>query len=360
MSEVRRIIHVDMDAFYASVEQRDDPALRGKPVAVGGQPGSRGVVAASSYEARAFGVRSAMPMARAVRLCPELVIVKPDFPRYRAASQQVLDIFRSCTPLVEPLSLDEAYLDVTENRWGEALATPVARRLKQRIREEVRLTASAGVAPNKFLAKIASGWQKPDGLTVISPGRVEAFLQQLPVGALWGVGPVTAGKLRKIGIERLVEVRTADPDALRRAVGSLAEVLRRLALGDDPRPVVPDRPYKSSSSENTYNEDLLALDAIRAEIERMARQTAAWLARKELLARTVTIKVRYADFSTVTRSHTAAAPTRDADEIAARALTLLERTDAGRRPIRLLGAGVHGLGGDDAAIGIPGVLQFED
>ncbi len=348
-----------MDAFYASVEQRDDPALRGKPVAVGGQPGSRGGVAASSYEARAFGVRSAMPMARALRLCPELVIVRPDFQRYRAASQQILEIFRSCTPLVEPLSLDEAYLDVSVNRWNEPLATPVAKRLKQHIREELRLTASAGVAPNKFLAKIASGWQKPDGLTVISPGRVEAFLQQLPVDALWGVGPVTAAKLRKIGIERLVEVRSADADLLRRAVGSLADVLKRLALGDDPRPVVPDRPYKSSSSENTYDEDLLALDAICAEIERMARQTAEWLARKELLARTVTIKVRYADFTTVTRSHSSA-PTRDPEEIVARALTLLERTEAGRRPIRLLGAGVHGLAGDDAAIGFPAALRFED
>lgn len=357
---VRRIIHVDMDAFYASVEQRDDPSLRGKPVAVGGQPGARGVVAASSYEARAFGVRSAMPMARAVRLCPDLVIVRPDFARYRAASQRILEIFRSCTNLVEPLSLDEAYLDVTDNRWGEPLATPVAKRLKQCIREETQLTASAGVAPNKFLAKIASGWRKPDGLTVISPGRVEAFLQQLPVDALWGVGPVTAGKLRKIGIERLVEVRTADPDVLRRAVGSLADALRRLALGDDPRPVVPDRPYKSSSSENTYNEDLLDLDAIRAEIERMARQTADWLERKGLLARTVTIKVRYADFTTVTRSHTAAAPTRDPGGIAARALTLLEHTDAGHRPIRLLGAGVHGLAGDNAAIGIPDELKFDD
>jgi DNA polymerase-4 len=295
-----------------------------------------------------------------VRLCPDLVIVRPDFPRYRAASQRILEIFRSCTPLVEPLSLDEAYLDVTDNRWGEPLATPVAKRLKQRILEETRLTASAGVAPNKFLAKIASGWQKPDGLTVISPGRVEAFLQQLPVDALWGVGPVTAGKLRKIGIQRLVEVRAADPDLLRRAVGGLADALRRLALGDDPRPVVPDRPSKSSSSENTYNEDLLDLDAIRAEIERMARQTAEWLARKGLLARTVTIKVRFANFATVTRSHTAAAPTRDPGEIAARALTLLERTDAGRRPIRLLGAGVHGLAGGDAAIGAPGILKFED
>ena len=356
----RRIIHVDMDAFYASVEQRDDPGLRGKPVAVGGQPGARGVVAAASYEARAFGVRSAMPMARAARLCPGLMIVRPDFQRYRAASQRILDIFRSCTPLVEPLSLDEAYLDVTDNLWGEPLATPVARRLKQRIREETGLAASAGVAPNKFLAKIASGWHKPDGLTVISPGRVEAFLQQLPVDALWGVGPVTAGKLRKIGIARLVEVRAADPELLRRAVGSLAETLRRLAMGDDPRPVVPDRPHKSSSSENTYDQDLLAPDAIRAEIERMARQTAAWLARKGLLARTVTVKVRYADFTTVTRSHTDAAPTRDPDAIAARAVALLARTEAGRRPIRLLGAGVHGLCDAAAAAGFPGLLRFDD
>src|SRR5215510_1205724 len=198
-----------MDAFYASVEQRDNPALRGKPVAVGGSPQGRGVVAAASYEAREFGVRSAMPMSRAVRLCPQLEIVRPDFTKYKTASQQVMAILRSCTPLVEPLSLDEAYLDVTENDWGEPLATNVARRLKKEIFEKTKLTASAGVAPNKFLAKIASGWKKPDGLTVISPGRVEKFLQQLPVEALWGVGPVTAKKLNAIGIHRLVDVRTA-------------------------------------------------------------------------------------------------------------------------------------------------------
>src|SRR4030088_145843 len=177
----RRIIHVDMDAFYASVEQRDYPELRGRPVAVGGPAASRGVVAAASYEARAFGVRSAIPMARAVSLCPELVVVRPDFARYRAVSQQVMAILRSCTPLVEPLSLDEAYLDVTQNLWGEPLATRIAKRIKDRIRDELEPTASAGVAPNKFLAKIASGWQKPDGLTVIAPERVEQFLQQLPV-----------------------------------------------------------------------------------------------------------------------------------------------------------------------------------
>ena len=229
-----------MDAFYASVEQRDDPSLKGRPVAVGGSPESRGVVAAASYEARAFGVRSALPMSRAVRLCPELVIVRPDFAKYGEASRQVFAIFREVTPLVQPLSLDEAFLDVTENAWGEPLAVNVARRIKARIREETHLTASAGVAPNKFLAKIASGWKKPDGLTVISPDRIESFLQQQPVDALWGVGPVTAGKLRAKGILRLVDVRTADEETLRQAVGSWAEGLRRLAFGEDDRPVEPE------------------------------------------------------------------------------------------------------------------------
>src|SRR5947209_12103888 len=337
---VRRILHVDMDAFYASVEQRDDPALRGKPLAVGGRPEGRGVVAAASYEARAFGVFSAMPMSRAVRLCPSLVIVRPDFARYRAASNAVFSIFREVTPLVEPLSLDEAYLDVTENSWGEAFGTAVAKRLKARIRADTGLTASAGVAPNKFLAKIASGWKKPDGLTVIGPGRVEPFLQQLPVDALWGVGPVTATKLRAKGIEKLVDVRAADMQLLRETVGSLAEWLRQLANGVDDRPVVPNREVKSSGSENTYPEDLTDIDAIRTEISEMAAHAIAWLSRRQMLARTVTIKVRYDDFTTITRSHTAP-PTREEADVTARAVRLLEKTEAGRRPVRLLGVSVH-------------------
>jgi DNA polymerase-4 len=332
-----------MDAFYASVEQRDKPALRGKPVAVGGDPGNRGVVAAASYEARAFGVRSAMPMARAVRLCPDLIIVRPDFNRYRAASQSVFAIFRSVTPLVEPLSLDEAYLDVTENSWGEPLGRVVAQRLKAEIRESTGLTASAGVAPNKFLAKIASAWKKPDGLTVIAPSRVETFLQKLPVDALWGVGPVTASRLRGRGIERLVDVRTADPEILRDAVGSAADWLRRLADGVDDRTVEPNREVKSSGTENTYSQDLTDIHEIRHEIDEMARDGAAWLARKELVCRTVTIKVRYSDFSTVTRSHSKSPSTRDADDIAARAVLLLDRTEAATRPVRLLGVSVHNL-----------------
>jgi len=332
-----------MDAFYASIEQRDNPALKGQPVAVGGRPESRGVVAAASYEAREFGVRSAMPMSRAVRLCPKLVIVRPDFRTYRAVSEQIQEIMLSCTPLVEPLSLDEAYLDVTENAWAEPLASVVAKKLKDRIREETGLTASAGVAPNKFLAKIASGWRKPDGLTVIAPERVESFLQKLPVEALWGVGPVTAKKLHAAGIKRLVDVRTVEPERLHEVVGSLADWLQQLARGEDPREVTPDRPTKSVSEESTYAEDLVDLDVMRGEIEAMARRVAGDLQRKQLTARTVTIKVRYADFTTVTRSHTAQPATDDASQFAARALALLGRTEAASRSVRLLGVGAHGI-----------------
>ena len=343
MARVRRILHVDMDAFYASIEQRDQAELRGRPVAVGGRPDARGVVAAASYEARRFGVRSALPMARAVRLCPDLVIVPPDFEKYQAVSAQIFEIFRSVTPLVEPLSLDEAYLDVTENAWGEELALNVARRIKERIREETRLTASAGVAPNKFLAKIASGWQKPDGLTVIAPERVERFLQQLDVDALWGVGPVTSARLRAAGILRVVELRTFEVERLRQIVGSQAECLRQLAFGVDDRPVTPDRPAKSSSSERTYPRDLVEPSSIREEIKRMAAEASEWLSRHRLYARTVTIKVRYSDFTTITRSNTSAPATRDLNDLSARAVALLDRTEVGRRPVRLLGVAVHGL-----------------
>jgi DNA polymerase-4 len=299
-------------------------------------------VAAASYEARAFGVRSAMPMARALRQCPDLVVVRPDFQRYREASRRVMDILRSATPLVEPLSLDEAYLDVTANLWGQPWATEVAKELKRRIRSELALTASAGVAPNKFLAKIASGWQKPDGLTVIAPERVEAFLQKLAVDALWGVGPVTAGKLRGIGVERLVDVRTCDPDSLRQAVGSQVEWLRQLAAGIDPRPVEPNRPRKSIGSETTFARDLSDAGEIRREVEALGARVARWLERHALYARTVTLKVRYGDFTTITRSATGH-PTGDRTEVVSRALDLLQRTEAGRRPVRLLGVSGHGL-----------------
>jgi DNA polymerase-4 len=344
---MKKILHIDMDAFYASVEQRDNPALRGKPVAVGGDPTTRGVVAAASYEARTFGVRSAIPMSRAVRLCPSLIIVRPDFQKYQTVSRQVFGIFREVTPLVEPLSLDEAYLDVTENAWQEPLGVTVARRLKAAIKEATQLTASAGVAPNKFLAKIASGWKKPDGLTVVAPERVETFLQGLPVDALWGVGPVTAARLREHGIEKLTDIRARPLADLEAVVGSLAPWLVDLAHGRDDRAVEPNRAVKSSGSERTYATDLTALPEIRQEIDKMAREVAAWLERRSIVARTVTIKVRYSDFTTITRSQSAPEPTNDVESLAGRAVALLAKTDAGTRAVRLLGVSVHNFGGDE-------------
>ncbi len=343
---VRRILHLDMDAFYASVEQRDNPELRGRPVAVGGSPDARGVVAAASYEARAFGVRSAIPMSRAVRLCPALVIVRPDFQKYRQVSQEIFAMYRAVTPLVEPLSLDEAYLDVTENHWQEPLGVTVARRLKADIRAATGLTVSAGVAPNKFLAKIASGWQKPDGLTVIAPERMERFLRALPVDALWGVGPVTARKLAEHGVRTLLDVRAIDVEVLRGHVGSLADWLKDLAAGRDDRPVQPDRAAKSSGSECTYDTDLTRPEEIRREITEMAGECAAWLEKRQLFARTVTIKVRYDDFETITRSHSAM-PTRDGGDVTRRALDLLRKTETDTRPVRLLGVSVHNLTDSD-------------
>jgi DNA polymerase-4 len=337
-----------MDAFYASVEQRDNPAIRGKPVAVGGDPTKRGVVAAASYEARRFGVRSAIPMSRAVRLCPSLIIVRPDFQKYRGVSEQVFKIYRDVTPLVEPLSLDEAYLDVTENAWDEPLGVTVAKRIKQAIRETTGLTASAGVAPNKFLAKIASGWQKPDGLTVIAPERIESFLRGLPVDALWGVGPKTAERLRAHGITKVVDVRARSLPQLRELVGSAAEWLHDLAHGRDDRPVEPNQERKSVGSECTYETDLTDLTRIREEIAEMARDAARWLDKHAVFARTVVIKVRYDDFTTITRSQSNPRPVRDGDAIASRALALLDKTDAGRRPIRLLGVSVQNLEDSDA------------
>lgn len=343
---MRRILHIDMDAFYASVEQRDNPSLRGKPVAVGGDPTQRGVVAAASYEARTFGVRSAIPMSRAVRLCPSLVIVRPDFQKYRAISQQIFGFYREVTPLVEPLSLDEAYLDVTENAWGESLGVNVAKRLKARIKEATHLTASAGVAPNKFLAKIASGWKKPDGLTVVAPERVEKFLQGLPVDALWGVGPVTAARLREHGIEKLTDVRAKTVEQLEAVVGSSAQWLLDLAHGRDDRPVEPNRPAKSAGSEETYAKDIESLEMVKRKVDQLAREIAEWLVKKSVKARTVTIKVRYSDFTTVTRSHSTPDYTDNADEFVARAIRLLDKTDAGRRPIRLLGVSAHNFDRD--------------
>ncbi|MCB9794537.1 MAG: DNA polymerase IV [Alphaproteobacteria bacterium] len=334
-----KILHVDMDAFYASVEQRDDPALRGRPVVVGGDPKGRGVVAAASYEARRFGVRSAMPAARALRLCPELVFVRPDFERYRAVSAQVFDILREASEHIEPLSIDEAFLDVSHH----VSATWVAQGLRRRIREELGLTASAGAAPSKMVAKIASDFRKPDGLTVVAPQQVRAFLSPLPVNKLWGVGPVTAARLNKRGFETLGQLAALeDPEALAR-LGPHGPSLARLARGEDRRPVQAHRERKSRSAERTFEEDLRSLERLERVLEDQAERVCRGLVKAGEQGRTVTLKLRYADFTTLTRSITLAQPTADAVLVARLARSLLLKTDAGLRPVRLLGVGVTGL-----------------
>src|SRR6476619_4443003 len=296
----RKIIHVDMDAFYASVEQRDDPALRGKPVAVGG--GHRGVVTAASYEARPFGVRSALPSVTAKRLCPELIFVKPHFDVYRAVSQQIRAIFGSYTDLVEPLSLDEAYLDVTEDRLALGTARAIAEDIRRRIREETGLTAAAGVSYCKFLAKLASDHRKPDGLTVITPERGAEFVATLPVARFHGVGPKTAARMERLGILTGADLAEWSLPALEAQFGSSGQWYWHICRGIDEREVKPDRPYKSVSAERTFDEDLRDPERLATELERIAGY--AWLRveRAEVIGRTVTLKVKFGDFTLITRS----------------------------------------------------------
>ncbi len=336
---VRKIVHIDMDAFYASVEQRDDPQLRGKPVIVAWR-GNRSVVCAASYEARSFGVRSAMPAVRAERLCPDAIFVAPDFTRYRAVSRMVREILKRHTDLVEPLSLDEAYLDVTENKTGLPTATRVACVIREQIRQELNLTASAGVAPNKFLAKIASDWRKPDGLFVIQPGDVDAFLLPLPVGRLPGVGKVTGERLEKLGIRTVKDLRGLDLPVIEGHFGRYGLRLYQLARGLDNSEVVPDRPTKSMSAEDTFEHDVLL-----AETEPMIRRLAEklWSAsRKESrIARTVVLKLKTAEFDILTRSHTPGSPPASCEELTNIALSLLERVDLGpQQRFRLVGVGL--------------------
>jgi len=337
-----------MDAFYASVEQRDDPSLKGKPVAVGGSPTGRGVVAAASYEARKFGVYSAMSMARAVRLCPSLVIVRSDFSKYRAASQQVFSIFREVTPLVEGLSLDEAYLDVTENAWGETLATAVAKRVKARILEETKLTASAGVAPNKFLAKIASDWRKPDGLFVIRPEQAQAFLAPLPVAKIPGVGKVMDAKLEALGIRTCADLRDRDPDDLERRFGRYGRRLAELALGIDERPVDPDQPVQSISAEDTFEHDV-TLAEIEPMIRRLALKTWAASRKTERIGRTVVLKLKTREFRILTRSLTPPTPPKSERELADIAASLRGHVDLPPTTLyRLVGVGLGNFRDADA------------
>ncbi|TVR39519.1 MAG: DNA polymerase IV [Planctomycetota bacterium] len=340
---MRKIIHIDMDAFFAQVEQRDQPSLRGLPVVVGGSPEGRGVVAAASYEARAYGVYSAMAMARALRLCPHLVVVPPRFERYREVSRQLRAIFARYTDLIEPLSLDEAYLDVSSNHINEPSATRIAERIRADVAQELNLTCSAGVAPCKFIAKIASDMNKPNGCCVIPPQRVVETLAPMSVRRIPGIGPATEERLLRHGVTTIVQLREA-PDAVLSAVfGRSAALMRQRSWGEDESPVIPHRPRKSVGIEDTFAEDIGDLDGIHQQLMRLAEGLEQRRAAIAARGRCLTLKLRFADFSTITRSQTCAQPLCGAEPIAALAKTLLEKTEAGQRPLRLLGLSLSQL-----------------
>jgi DNA polymerase-4 len=347
VSEPRKILHVDMDAFYASVEQRDDPALRGKPVVVAWR-GARSVVCAASYEARTFGVRSAMPAVRAERLCPQAIFVPPDFVRYKAVSKQIRDIFARHTDLIEPLSLDEAYLDVTRTFTELPSATATAEAIRAAIREETHLTASAGVAPNKFLAKIASDWRKPDGLFVIRPHQVEAFLAPLPVGRLPGVGKVMEAKLAELGVSTVADLRILGAAALEQRFGRWGRRLHELAHGIDDHPVQPERPTMQISAEDTFEHDL-RLPELEPHIRRLAEKAWAGYEKERAsgqgrIARTVVLKLKTHDFRILTRSLTPPEPPDSLGALADIACGLRERVDLpSRTRYRLVGVGLSGF-----------------
>src|SRR3954469_10982726 len=336
-----------MDAFYASVEQRDDPELRGKAVAVGG--GHRGVVTAASYEARKFGVRSAMPSVTAKRLCPELIFVKPHFDVYRAVSHHFRVIFGDYNERVDPLSLDEAYLDVSEDRLGLGSARAVAEDIRRRIREETGLTASAGVSYCKFIAKLASDHRKPDGLTVITPERGSEFVASLAVARFHGVGPVTARKMERLGILTGADLREWSLAALQAHFGSSADWYWRICRGIDEREVKPDRPYKSVSAERTFDEDLREPERLAAELERIAGYAWDRIERAEVTGRSVTLKVKFGDFTIITRSKSFTAPVPDLPAFIAAGQTLLGALHPLPKGIRLLGLGLHNLCEGEAA-----------
>jgi len=338
----RKIIHVDMDAFYASVEQRDNPALRGKPVAVGGSR-ERGVVAAASYEARTFGIRSAMPSVSARRKCPDLIFVKPRFDVYKEVSLQVRAIFAEHTAIVEPLSLDEAYLDVTENHQGIASATEIARRIKAKIRAETQLTASAGVSYNKFLAKLASDYCKPDGLFVITPEMGPSFVEALPVERFHGVGPATAAKLKELGIFTALDLRTKDEAFLLRHFGKAGPHFYCTCRGIDHRPVLPNRVRKSVGAENTFSRDLMSIDDMRAELGPLVDKVWHYCDTTGTRGRTVTLKIKFADFHIITRSRSLAAPISDRATLATISTELLTAQFPMRNEVRLLGVSLSSL-----------------
>ena len=336
----RKIVHIDMDAFYASVEQRDDASLRGKPVVVAWR-GARSVVCAASYEARKFGVRSAMPAIRAERLCPDAIFVPPDFVRYKAVSKHVREIFSRHTDLIEPLSLDEAYLDVTENKLDLSSATEVALQIRQAIFDETRLTASAGIAPNKFLAKIASDWNKPNGQYVIKPAAVFDFLTPLPVGRLPGVGKVMEAKLANMDITTVGQIREHSVQSLEHRFGRWGLRLHELSMGIDNHAVVSERPTQQISSEDTFQQDLL-LEDIAPHIRQLAEKTwTSYLREEQRTARTIVLKLKTSDFQTLTRSHTPDTPTGTFDDFLATAMQLRDKVNLpANTRYRLVGIGL--------------------
>ncbi len=333
-----------MDAFYASVEQRDRPELRGRPVVVGGSPDGRGVIASASYEARKFGIRSAMSSAKAYRICPQLVFVRPEFTKYREASHRIRDIFNQVTDLVEPLSLDEAYLDVTANKLSEPLARKLAIWIKDKIQSELHLTASAGVGPNKFVAKVASDLRKPNGLVVVPPEKVLAFVENLSVERLWGVGPATTKILHSMQLYKAGDIRKRPLPEMERALGKFGIFLYRLAHGEDDREVETGFEPKSTGTETTFSKDTLDTQTLNDVLEDQAEELARDLRKIERRAKTVTLKLRYHDFKTITRSRTLDRYTDDPLLFAETAQALLaQSTEAGKQPVRLIGISLSNL-----------------
>nr|WP_103664925.1 DNA polymerase IV [Gracilimonas amylolytica] len=340
---IRKIIHVDMDAFYASVEQRDNPSLRGKPVVVGGSPSGRGVVATCSYEARKYGIHSAMPASQAIRLCPHAIFVKTRFDAYREVSKKIREIFFEYTDLVEPLSLDEAFLDVTENHKNIPSATLIAKQIKERIFEETKLTASAGVAHNKFLAKVASDIHKPNGLTLITPEKAEAFLEELDIKRFFGVGKATQKKMHAIGIKTGADLKQWTEIDLVKAFGKSGRFYYRIVRGIDNREVKPHRIRKSFGKERTFSEDIDSIEWIHNFLDELAQTIAEGMKKINAAGKTITLKVRYKDFETITRSTSISHYTNRYQEINDVVRSLLKDTEVGKRPVRLLGITLSNL-----------------
>ncbi|WNJ17608.1 DNA polymerase IV [Pontibacter sp. G13] len=353
----RKIIHVDMDAFYASIEQRDHPEWRGKPLAVGGSR-ERGVVAAASYEARKFGVRSAMPSVTAIRLCPEIIFAKARFEVYREVSYQIREIFFSYTDLVEPLSLDEAFLDVTENKRGMESATQIARQIRAEIFEETHLTASAGISINKFLAKVASDIHKPNGVTLIPPDRIEPFLEDLPIDKFFGIGKKTADKMKRLGIRNGADLKKRSELELAQRFGKAGRYYYRIVRGLDDRPVKPDRIAKSVGAENTFSQDIQSEAEMVEALSPLAEKVSRRLTTRHTSGKTVTLKIKYHDFTQTTRSHTGKRFIQTAPDILAEARSLLHQPHFPDRPVRLLGVSVSNLDNQPNPYGIQLTLDF--